>query len=321
MTKTLNTPLRTSSPQIDVGKRLKITVLAGGPSSEREVSLASGSAVAAALVQRGHAVTVRDIDEGNLSALEVPTDFAFIALHGAFGEDGQVQEQLARRGIAFCGSDAAASALAMNKAGTKARLMEADLPTPRYLVHHHRQDRRSWGCWKLPLVVKPVASGSSVDTFIVRDQPGLQEALERLGERYGCALVEQYVRGPELTVAVLDRTALPVCQIVTQREFYDYQAKYVDDDTTYEFDIDLPEALLHRVQEMSLHAFDCLGCRDFARVDWMIDEATMQPFLLEINTIPGFTSHSLLPKAAKRVGIGFEELCDRIVRLGMERES
>ncbi len=298
---------------------LAMTVLSGGPSAEREVSLQSGAAIAAALVRLGHVVKVHDIAPDELSALDIPADFVFIALHGAFGEDGQVQELLTRRGLAYCGSDAASSALAMNKAATKACLVEAGLPTPRYHVYHHRGNQHNLSCWRLPVVIKPVASGSSVDTYIARDAFSFQRLLERVAAKYGVALIEQYVHGPELTVGVLGEEALPVCQIRTKREFYDYQAKYIDDDTEYLFEIDLPDDLLRTVQQLSVKAHQAIGCSDFSRVDWLVDERTMEPHVIEINTIPGFTSHSLLPKAAGRVGVSFDQLCDRIVQLGLDR--
>jgi D-alanine-D-alanine ligase len=314
-------PAEAPATRTRVRTKLDITVLAGGPSAEREVSLQSGAAVAAGLVRRGHVVTVRDISPDDLSALDVPADFVFVALHGTFGEDGQVQELLTRRKIRFCGSDAASSALVMNKAATKARLVEAGIPTPRYHVYRRGRGKHNLSCWRLPVVIKPVASGSSVDTYIARDAYSFQSMLERVAGKYGAALIEQYVRGPELTVGILGEQALPVCQIRTKREFYDYQAKYIDDDTEYLFDIDLPDELLVRIQEMSVKAHHAMGCRDFSRVDWLVDERTCEPFVLEINTIPGFTSHSLLPKSAARVGISFDELCNRIVQLGMQRNE
>lgn len=319
MTRTAKLPGEALPSEDRAATKLAITVLAGGPGAEREVSLQSGAAVAAALVELGHTVTVRDISPADLSALQVPADFVFIALHGEFGEDGDVQNLLARCGLVFSGSDTQASALAMDKAATKRRLAEAGIPTPRYEVHRHGQDSQSLSRWPLPAVIKPIGSGSSVDIYIVRDPAALETSLERVAGRYGAALVEQYVDGPELTVGILGDQALPVCQIRTKREFYDYQAKYVDDDTEYLFDLDLPRELLARIQGLSVQAHDVLGCRDFSRVDWMVDARTLQPYVLEINTIPGFTSHSLLPKAAARVGISFSRLCQKIVDLGLGR--
>jgi D-alanine-D-alanine ligase len=138
-------------------------------------------------------------------------------------------------------------------------------------------------------------------------------------KRHETALVEELIEGPELTVGVIGQRALPVIEIRTKRAFYDYQAKYIDEDTQYVFDIDLPERLLVRMQELSLQATEALGCRDFCRVDWMVDRVTHEPYLLEINTIPGFTSHSLLPKAAAAAGIPFDELCQRIVESALTR--
>ncbi len=296
-----------------------ITVLSGGPSDEREVSLASGQAVSEALRARGHRVTLRDIGPEDLSALDIPADMVFIALHGAFGEDGTIQRILEERGIVFCGSGATASALAMNKVAAKLRLLEHDLPTPTFDVATAARIHHVVSRWRTPAVVKPVSSGSSVDTHIVRHAGGLRQAVEQVVGRHGEALVEEYIEGPELTVGILGRTALPVCQICTKREFYDYQAKYIDDDTKYLFDVDLPARLLESVQAMSVEAVAALGCRDLARVDWMVDQVTHQPTILEINTIPGFTNHSLVPKAAARIGLSFEDLCQQIVDLTMQR--
>jgi D-alanine-D-alanine ligase len=303
---------------------LDITVLHGGVGGEREVSLISGRAVADALRRRGHHVSLRDVTPGNLAALAIPADCVFIALHGTFGEDGTVQRLLEERGIPYCGSGPLASEIAMNKVAAKQRFVEEGVPTPRFaLVRPSTATdiEQVLATWPLPAVVKPVASGSSVDTFIVRERAAFERALQHVVGDYGEALVEAYIQGPELTVGVVGRRALPACQIRTKREFYNYQAKYVDDDTEYLFDIDLPGDLLARVGELSLRAFEALGCRDFGRIDWMIDAATLEPYVLEINTIPGFTGHSLLPKAAGRIGISFDELCERIVALALRRPS
>jgi D-alanine-D-alanine ligase len=299
-------------------KPLDITVLSGGPSAEREVSLQSGKSVHDALRRLGHHATLRDIGPADLSALNEPADVVFIALHGEFGEDGAVQRLLEERGIPYTGSGAEASRVAMNKAETKRAVALAGVPTPEWgLVDATNID----GVLKRfapPVVVKPVCSGSSVDLTIAKCPNELKAATTRLVDRYGEALIEKYIRGAELTVGILGDMALPVCQIRTKREFYDYQAKYVDDDTEYLFDIDLPPALLSKVQALSLAAHRAIGCKVFSRVDWMVDTAKSQPYFLEINTIPGFTSHSLVPKAAGRVGIGFDELCQRIVELSLE---
>lgn len=299
---------------------LDITVLAGGPSDEREVSLASGQCVAGALASLGHRVSMCDISPGDLSSLERAADLVFIALHGAFGEDGILQAELERRRIAYTGTGSAASALAMDKVQSKARFIEHGLPTPRFDVARAGRVAEIVRRWRLPVVVKPIASGSSVSTHLIREDRPFGELLTEVVKKHGTALVEELIEGPELTVGVLGREALPPIEIRTQRPFYDYQAKYIDDDTQYLFDVDLPEKLLSEIRQMSLKAAGALDCRDFCRVDWMVDRVTHEPFILEINTIPGFTSHSLLPKAAARAGISFADLCGRIVEFAMTRK-
>ena len=296
---------------------LAVTVLAGGPGPEREVSLESGAAVYAALNRLGHCAVLRDISPADLSALDEPADFVFIALHGEFGEDGSLQAELDRRGIRYSGCGAEASRLAMNKVAAKRRFEAGGVPTPRYVVAVDGSSAKEWDAVGVPAVVKPVSSGSSVDTSIVRDAAALRGAVESVVRKYGEALVEQYIKGPELTVGILGDTALPVCEIRTTREFYDYHAKYVDDTTQYLFDLDLPVDLLKRVQDVGLAAHRSLGCRAFSRVDVMVDGATMRPYVLEVNTIPGMTSHSLLPKGAARIGLGFDQLCQRMIDLSL----
>ncbi len=163
--------------------------------------------------------------------------------------------------------------------------------------------------------------GSSVDIYIVPDMLSLADAVARLLDKYGQALVEQFIDGPELTVGVLGGRALPVIQIIPNRErtFYDYQAKYHDDNTEYLVNPPLPASLLKRVQDLSLIVFEGLGCRDISRIDWRIDKTTSQAYFLEVNTLPGFTSHSLVPKAAAAIGIDFAALCQRLVEMALQR--
>lgn len=299
---------------------LKITVLSGGPSAEREVSLASGRAVADALRRLHGDVDVADISPDDLSALDRNVDAIFIALHGTFGEDGQLQRMLEKRRIVYCGSGAAASELAMNKVASKRRFVEAGIPTPRFDVVRRNRVTEIAARWRPPIVLKPIAEGSSVDCHLIREADALGPALDRLLDAYEECLIERYIDGPELTVSILDDIALPVCEIRTPRDFYDFQAKYLDDSTAYIFDgIPLPPDCLENVQRLSLAAHRALGCRHFSRVDWKVDAATREPYCLEVNTIPGFTDHSLLPKAAARAGISFERLCARIVELALGR--
>jgi len=303
-----------------VGGKLSIMVLMGGSSVEREVSLRSGLAVAEALESLGHEVLRRDVRPDDLSALgRAEVDVVFVALHGTFGEDGQLQGVLEGRGIRYCGSAPAASHLAMDKVEAKRRFVEVGVPTPAYDVADDGRVAEVVENWSVPVVVKPVDQGSSVDCYVVREARELQPRVSELVGRYGRCLVEQYIDGPELTVGVVGDEALPVCEIRSGREFYDYEAKYEDDSTEYIFDIDLPPELLERVQRQSLAVHRAVGCRDMSRVDWMVDGATLDAYCLELNTIPGFTDHSLLPKAAGRAGMSFERLCQRIVELAMQR--
>jgi len=311
----LAAPRYPAAPQVE--RLLKITVLSGGPGAEREVSLASGRKVAEALRSLGHHVHLADIAPDDLEALDSPADMVFIALHGTFGEDGQVQRILERRGIRYCGSDASASALAMDKLAAKCRFVEAGIPTPRFDVVTAARAEQVARRWPTPVVVKPIAEGSSVDCELIDDHEMLLAQLARLTERYGRCLIEEYIQGPELTVGILGDEALPPLQIRTRRRFYDYNAKYLDEDTEYLFDIDLPQLVLEQIQSLSVQAHRALGCRDFSRVDWMVDARTNEAYVLEVNTIPGFTEHSLLPKAAQRVGLSFAQLCQRIVDCGL----
>ena len=323
-------PSRTSGPapavpsserQRSTVKPLHITVLMGGPSAEREVSLKSGQAVADALASLGHAVQCSDISYDDLSALDAEADVLFIALHGAFGEDGQLQRILERRGLPFCGSGSEASALAMDKVASKRKFAEVGIPTPRFDVATAKRLPQALACWSLPVVIKPTDQGSSVGCHIVGDHEALRERSAGLMAEHGSFLIEEFVRGRELTVGILGDQTLPIIEIRPRREFYDYDAKYIDDDTEYVFDPDVSGELRERVERLSLVAHRALGCRDFSRVDWMIDECRDEAFALEVNTIPGFTDHSLLPKAAERAGIGFAELCNRIVDLALDRPA
>ncbi len=292
---------------------LRITVLAGGPSAEREVSLESGAAVAEALRRCGHIVQVADVSPDDLSALERPADVVFPALHGTFGEDGTLQRIFERRGVAFVGSGSAASALAIDKEACKRHVAAIGIDTPGFEV----LTAGSSPSLVPPVVVKPVDQGSSVGTRIARDAGALAAAVRETVSRFGRALVEVFVEGTEITVGILDRQPLPPIRICPGRDFYDYEAKYHDARTEYRFDTGLGPAVLDRLARLSLRVFEHVGCRHLARVDWIVD-ATGRCWFLEINTLPGFTSHSLLPKAAARAGISFESLCDRLVHLALE---
>ena len=302
---------------------MDVTVLMGGPSSEREVSLLSGAAIVAGLKRRGHRVTPCDITPRDTSALDSPADVVFIALHGDFGESGEVQELCERRGLRYTGSGPRASRAAMDKAASKQAFKRAGLATPDWMIleeFHTPAERARWLAEiPPPVVLKPVDGGSSLGVTIARDAAARDLALEELTDTYGRAMIERFVPGRELTVGILGEQVLPTMEIVPAREFYDFQAKYDDDSgTQYVFDHGLDDETVEAVEAAALAAHRAVGARDMSRVDFILaEDGTVQ--VLEINTIPGFTSHSLLPMAAARVGIRFDELVDRLVAMAADR--
>jgi D-alanine-D-alanine ligase len=300
---------------------LRVTVLCGGPSAEREVSLDSGRAVADALRRRGHEVFVADVGPDNLAALDHPADVVFPALHGPFGEDGTIQRIMAERGIRFVGANARASALAMDKVASKNIARSAGIETPPFEVWvASTLATRTQPALPLPVIVKPVDQGSSVATTIVREPQAFLPAVRLAINQFQRALVEQFIHGHEVTVGIVGGEPLPPICIRPKREFYDYQAKYQDNATEYLFDAGYPGGVGERAQALSRQIFDLVGCRHLARVDWMLDREERLWFL-EINTLPGFTSHSLVPKAAQRSGISFDDLVERLVWMALEGTS
>jgi D-alanine-D-alanine ligase len=295
-------------PRPQTARKLRVTVLAGGPSAEREVSLDSGRAIADALRRRGHDVFMSDIGPENLAGLDRAADVVFPALHGPFGEDGTLQSIMQQRKIRYVGSGSRASATAMDKVASKKIAIAVGADTPEYELVTGRAETRL----APPLVVKPVDQGSSVGTSIVRRADEVGPALEKVIRPYGRALVERFISGDELTVGIVgDETLPPIC-IRPAGEFYDYEAKYVANDTQYLFDAGYSQQVLDRAREMSKRIFDEIGCRHLARIDWMVDR-DQRLWFLETNTLPGFTSHSLVPKAAAYIGVSFDELCERLV--------
>lgn len=295
-------------------------VLAGGPDRERPVSLLSGATAVAGLTAAGHEVRQRDIGPNDLSALDEFVswggDVILPMLHGSWGEGGGLQRILDQRRLAYVGSRAEAADLAMDKHRSKAVFEKHGLATPPYEL----VTGGAGGNLKPPVVVKPLREGSSIDVVICGDEAELARALKGMAERYERILVERFVDGRELTVGIVGDEALPPIEIVPATTYYDYEAKYTRQDTQYRFDIDLPAEVLAGVQKAALSAHRVLGCRHLSRVDFIVDEK-QQPWLLEVNTLPGFTSHSLVPKAAARAGIALPELLDRLVRLGAANEG
>lgn len=304
-------PLRTRNPA-DFGR---VAVLLGGTSSEREVSLDSGRNVIEALRARGvDATAVDGIPALARALVEKRFDRVFNILHGhnGGGEDGIVQGLMEAFGVPYTGSDVLGSALGMDKIRTKQVWLSVGLPTPQYrkvtAATVHAQARELG----LPVVVKPANEGSSVGISRVMDEAGLDEAVA-LASRYdGQLLMEQMVVGDELTVGILGDVALPSIRIVPKGQWYDYNAKYLADDTQY-LCPGLEGEDEAEIRRLALAAFQAAGCRGWGRVDVMRDRASGRMYLLEVNTAPGMTSHSLVPKAAGQVGIGFEELVWRVL--------
>lgn len=291
---------------------MKVTVLYGGPSAEREVSLVSGKAVIEGLRLMGHDVFPSDVSPTDLSGLDKPADVIFPVLHGEFGESGELQEILEQRKLPFVGSGSKASRIGIDKAATK-RVWEAEgLPTPSYQVASLGQGSKRQ--ISPPCVVKALGSGSSIDVVICKTEEQFRKAFAEILEKHGTVLVEQYIKGPELTVGLLEEQPLAPIRIVPKNEFFDYEAKYKSKETEHRFDTGLSVDVIARCQALAKKANDVVGARDLARIDIMIDGTTLQPYLLEINTLPGFTPVSLLPEAAKHAGIEFGPLVDRLVR-------
>ncbi len=323
--RTIRVPSLTGQAQPRKAKQvLDVTVLMGGPSTEREVSLVSGNAIADALERLGHKVTRADITPENTSALDrAGADVVFIAMHGKFGESGDVQDLCESRGLRYTGCGPTASRLGIDKHASKVAWRQAGLITADWATidasHTPAMRAKLLSPIPLPSVIKPVDGGSSVDLTIARDAATRDAAIDGLLAKYGQAMVEQFIAGRELTVGIVGETVLPIIQIVPAREYYDYTAKYADGaGTEYRFDHGLDEGLALAIQQAALQAYQCLGCRDMSRVDFILADNGV-PYVLEINTIPGFTSHSLLPKAAAKAGVSFDQLVERIVNMAMAR--
>ena len=303
--------------------RMRIAVLMGGPSSEREISLRSGRAVAAALVWRGHEVTSVDPAMDIDSQVYWPDiDLAFIALHGRYGEDGQVQRYLESLGVPYTGSPPDACALAMDKIAAKVVFKRNGIATPEYMVVM-RPDlspslaRTVEGLIGYPVVVKPPSEGSSIDITIVRRPGDLLPAVDRAFGPDDRVLIERCVEGMELTVGVIDSDPLPVVEIVPHAEFYDYEAKYTPGKTDLICPARLGLPLTNAAQRLAVLSNDALGCRGASRVDMMMDRQGGL-YVLEVNTVPGMTSTSDLPLAASAAGMDFASLCERIVESAMD---
>ena len=287
----------------------QLAVLKGGPSAERDVSLRSGAAAAEALREAGYDVTEVTVDDANFVVPD-GTDLAFLALHGTFGEDGQIQDILAGRGIPYTGASAAVSRIAFDKEKTKEKLRQRGVPTPDGQLVRRLEEITL----PLPVFVKPNAQGSSVGTHPVTTPQQLAAALADALKFDTAVLVERFIKGKELTVGVLGDDVLPIVEIHPLDGFYDYANKYTKGRTEYFCPARLPEEITSLIQQYALQAHRAIGHPVYSRIDFLLEDDIF-PSCLEINTIPGMTATSLLPKAAAAVGIDFPQLCRRIVEL------
>ena len=298
----------------DVMKQKRTAVLMGGLSAEREVSLKTGHAVLKALLENGCNAVAVDVGHDLPAQLRnAQAEQAFICLHGRYGEDGTVQGLLEMMQIPYTGSGVMSSSMAMDKVVSKQILLYHEISTPGFVSYRAGDDRAALlkRCRHFPLVVKPAREGSTIGITIARDRDQLEAGLEEALQHDQLVLIEDFIKGDEVTVSVLNGEPLPIIKIVPKSGFYDYQSKYTPGQTEYILPAPLDAVLYNRLQETSVAACQALSCRGAARVDFMVREKEF--FCLEINTIPGMTETSLLPKAAAQAGVSFTELTMRIL--------
>ncbi|WP_373509349.1 D-alanine--D-alanine ligase [Thiocapsa sp.] len=297
----------------------KVAVLLGGCAAEREISLKSGSAVLAALLRQGIDAHALDPDERVLERLRTEGfDRAFVILHGRGGEDGQIQGALETIGMPYTGSGVLGSALGMDKYRCKLAWTGCGLPTAASVLLRTEADLAGAETLGFPLMIKPVHEGSSIGMARVEDRAALADAWRTARGYDALVLAERWIQGAEYTCAILGQEALPMIRLETPHAFYDFEAKYRADSTRYHCPCGLPAAEESRLQRLALDAFEATGASGWGRVDLMVD-GSGQPFLLEINTVPGMTDHSLVPMAARVAGLDFDTLVWRILETSLDR--
>lgn len=301
-----------------MSRKLNITVMLGGPSAEREVSLRTGAAVTKALRSLGHGVSELDPKTPHWT-LPAKTDVVFLALHGTYGEDGTVQRQLDGLGVPYTGCDAEASRIAFDKVLTKQCFIKSQVPTAKFRTMNSLSTPLPANL-SVPLVVKPSRQGSSVGLQFVERVEEWPKALAEALKFDTEVLVEEKIIGRETTVGILDGQALPVVEVRPKNGSYDYQNKYTPGSTDYFCPAEFDAATTQRIQAAALGAFNAIGGRDYARVDVMV-RPDGSPVVLEVNTLPGMTETSLWPKAAAAVGMDFATLCQRMVDLALGRNE
>jgi len=317
-----NTPYVVRRTQYNFGR---IGVLMGGPSSEREISLKSGKAVYEALKKINIDVVGIDIKtDGRVENIQLinshKIDCAFIALHGRFGEDGKIQELLDELKIPYTGSGTNASKLGMDKIASRRIFESKGLRVPKYKILERESYHVDWkpNNISLPLVIKPATHGSSIGLSIIDEKEKFTEAIKLAFQFDERVLIEEFIEGREMTVGILDEIALPVIEIIPKKRFFDYEAKYQTGLTDYIVPAQLEDTVARSMQSAALSAHKLLGCCGCSRVDMILGNDNT-PFVLELNSIPGLTQTSLLPKAARVIGIEFEQLCLKLIKLAYEK--
>lgn len=298
----------------------RVAVLMGGWSAERQVSLWSGEAVLSALQKRG--VDAHGVDATRENVLSLRRDGferVFVVLHGGAGEDGTVQAALELQGLPYTGSGVAGSAVKMNKITAKRVWLAEKLPTAPFMELHSLADAKAAARrFRFPFVIKPAAEGSSVGVTIVKKPAQVAGAWTLARGEGRPVMAEKFVKGAEMTVGVLDGQALPSIRIVPAGEFYDYHAKYIADDTQYHCPSGLPAAQEKKLRALAVDAFRLVGASGWGRVDFIVEKSG-KPWILELNTAPGMTSHSLVPMGARAAGLSFDELCWAVLETSLER--
>lgn len=299
----------------------KVAVLAGGPSSERAISIKSGRAVYKALKEAGCNAEWVSLDGCAFKNLlkKISPDIAFLALHGRFGEDGTVQKILEEISIPYTGSGVIASRSALDKIESKRIFQKNGIAIPPYKVFDKNTIKNAKDL-SFPLIVKPRNEGSSIGLSLARDEKGFKSACKEAFKYSKNIIIEQFIKGREITVGILDDTALPVVEIIPDRDFYDFYAKYRDKKTRYVVPAPLPKDIYENAQKLGLAAHMALKCKDFSRVDMILGQDG-KIFVLEVNTIPGLMARSLLPKAASAAGITFNDLCMKFLHLALKNKG
>jgi len=304
--------------------KLKVAVLTGGIGEERDISIQSGNYVTQALKEAGLNAVAADIQPDNMDILKDDSiDVFFVALHGKFGEDGQLQQILEDKSLTYTGSGPMASKLAFDKLAGKQRFANAGVTTPKVIKFDTQTDTKELEKQLLQFseryVVKPVRQGSTVGVTIVDNLESALAAARQCLSNFGDCMIEEFIRGREITVGILENQVLPIIEIKTKTGFYDYQAKYIDEQTEYLFDTIEDPSVVAKIKAAALNCFNALGLRHFARVDFRLSNDGIA-YALEVNTIPGLTAHSLLPRAAAKAGLSMSDLCIKIIEAALEKE-